>query len=456
MRLVAFAPTGLALLGLVLAGCGREAVQPNLLLIVVDTLRRDYLGCYGQARDTSPSIDALAEQSVVFERAYATAPWTQPSVASLLTGRYPSSHGVDKLFEALPASAMTLAEVLGCSGYATAAVVSHFLIGPRFGFDQGFERFQLTDAKGANEVSTPEVVANATEALRALAEQERPFFLLVHLFDPHHRYLRHEGADFAPRSAGRLRGTENINQLRQLRPPPGVKEVRFIRDLYAGEVRFSDAGIGEILAALDRLPRGKETLVVLTADHGEELFDRNWLGHTRTLYDELIHVPLMIRLLDGEGAGERVDPPVSLVALAPTLLELLGVDAPNGRYQGRSFARVLRGGHGEDEAVYSEVDFATRRPVPGEISKEVRRRALVRGNLKLIEDQFSGALELYDLGRDPRERENLAARDPAATRALLETLERRSIAAKRDVETPGSVAPTAEDSALLRELGYAD
>jgi membrane-anchored protein YejM (alkaline phosphatase superfamily) len=235
------------------AGCGadrdgaaHETRPPNVLVIVVDTLRADHLGCYGHGRPTSPSIDALAASGVRFDRAYSAAPWTMPAVASMLTGLPPAAHGVESLQHMLPRDAVTLAERLTERGYVTAAVVSHLLISSRFHFDQGYAVFEEREAQGHDHVSTPGVTRTASTLLDLLARDERPFFLFVHYFDPHFNYRPHPEFGFAPPSVGSLDGTQGIDELRARLDELTPAEFGFLRDLYDEEIRLTDDGIGAL------------------------------------------------------------------------------------------------------------------------------------------------------------------------------------------------------------------
>jgi arylsulfatase A-like enzyme len=309
--------------------------------VVVDTLRADRLGCYGAERDTSPSLDALARGGVRFERAYATAPWTKPAVASMFTGLYPAAHGAGRVKNALPEGARTLAEILREAGYRSAGVVSHDVVRAVNGFAQGFDRYLESEAGGHDHVSTPGVTEQALAELADLAAGDAPFFLFVHYFDPHYNYKRHPGVGFAAERAGRLDGSQPLVSLRRWGEDLSDAELGFLRDLYDEEIRFTDAGIGRLLEGLERSGRGGNTYVVATADHGEAFLEHGWLGHTRSLYDVLLRVPLLVR---GPGLDPRVvEEPVSLVGLLPTVLDLLGVEPPQGLH-GVSLAPALRGG----------------------------------------------------------------------------------------------------------------
>lgn len=429
--------------------CGSPAAtgpRPDLLLVVVDTLRADHLGCYGHGRDTSPAIDAFAASAVRFEAAYATAPWTMPSVATALTGLHPTVHGVTALAR-LPDDVPTLAGILARAGYRTGAVVSHRLAGRLPGFDRGFELFDEGQARGHRYMSTPGVVRRARELLDTLAGGDEPFFLFVHLFDPHYDYLRHPRIGFAPPRAGSLDGDERIDDLRARLGDLTPEEIGFLSDLYDEEIRFTDRGVGTLLRILARRGLADGTLVVLTADHGEELVGRGWLGHTRTLYEELVRVPLLVRG-PGVAAPRTVDAPVSLVSLLPTLLELMGVPRDGVAAEGPSLAPLLRGaGPPPREPVFFEVDFT--RP-------EVRKKGIRDGRYKLIRDDATGAVELYDLERDPGERDDLAASHPELVERYAARLDahRARVEAHRRAPVPVEFSP--REVRALRALGYVE
>jgi len=442
-------------LGVVFLGCGaadrQKPTRPNVLLVVVDTLRADSLGCYGRSRPTSPAIDALAADAVRFENAYATAPWTMPSVASILTGQYPSKHGVRKAFRPMSKQAVTLAEILSEQGYRTAAVISHAAIGRLFGFDQGFQSFSSKHARGHAYVSTQGVTDEAVALLEqfATASQGAPFFLFVHYFDPHFGYQQHPEYGFARKSVGRLRGGERIVWLMKLRDQMTEAEIAFLRDLYDGEVRYTDEGIGRLLETLSRLGLRDETLVVVTGDHGEEFMEHGWLGHTVFLYDTLLHVPLIIRPPRFDGNSRVVGSAVSLVSLAPTMLDLVGLDPAAYDFQGRSFAAQLAAGAAPDERIiFAEVDYRAHQVMRS------RKRAVIAYPFKLIEDGLSGEVELFDVASDRGERHDLAAERTEVAQQLREMLPALGDSAERPNKSAAEVPQEVQDT--LRELGYVE
>jgi arylsulfatase A-like enzyme len=427
--------------------CSTPALRPpNILVIVVDTLNYEHISAYGDERLTSPAIDALATESARFARAYATAPWTIPSVASIRTGSYPSRHGATQIDSRLPAEAITPAEILSANGYVTAGVVSHILLTRRYGFEKGFDQFAEVGARDAhNSISTGMVTRRAQRFLKEFAGQAKPFYLFVHYFDPHYNYLRHPEYGFAPDSAGRLRGGEDIEALRTIEPDLTPAEFRFLGDIYDEEVRFTDDGIGRLFATLRELDLYDQTLIVLTGDHGEEFGDHGGLGHGRTLYDEVLRVPLVIRAPALYSSPRVIETPVSLVSLAPTLLEFAGIACDSLQFQGASLAPLLASTAAVSRVIYSEVDFD---------ELQAHKQAVLVDRYKLIRDGGTGEIELYDVIADPHEQRNLATQRRDVVRGLVPTLDRESAAAAEGSLAPRSSPLSEDEIRRLRSLGY--
>lgn len=445
----------LAAAALVLLGaCPGPRRRPNVVLIVVDTLRADRLGCYGYSRPTSPAIDALATRSVRFERAYAPASWTSPSVVSLLTGRYPSGHGVTKVIVWLQDEIPTLAEVLREAGYATSAVVSNIFLNPRLNFHQGFEQFDESEGRHDHQVdSMPGVTAKGVAAIEALAGKEKPFFLFLHYMDPHYDYLPHPEFGFAAPRAGRLDGTQEIRTIWEMLDGLTPEELGFLGDLYDGEVSHTDEGVARVLAAIRKQGIDDDTIVVFVADHGEDLLEHGWLGHGRSLYDNLVRVPLLVRPAAGGPAPRTVEQAVSTTSVMATILDLAGVAAGEIGLQAPSLLPEMQGERRSNDA-FCEVD-----QVPIKESRwqpETHQKAVVVGHLKLIRDDPTGRLELYDLKSDPGETSDIAAANPDLVRRLQALLEQR-IALSRAPGT-GQLAGDLpeEDLQRLEALGYID
>lgn len=400
------AAASLLLAALALGNCavnGAPDGPPDLLLISVDTLRRDHLGCYGHPRATSPNLDALAARGVVFENASSTASWTLPAHVSMLTGLYPAFHDVQddgsKLADGLP----TLAERLAAAGYSTLAVVSHVYVSRAFGLARGFDIFDesLTEG-GSKNPRAGSVVERVLEHVGAVS-RDQPLFTFVHLFDPHWEYSPPPPFDRRftdPAYAGPVDGTlASLSPYFELGSPMSPADLRRAIDLYDGEIAYVDVEVGRLIHELER--RRRPTVVAFTADHGEEFKEHGSLGHGRTLFGEQLAVPLILAGDPALVAGTRRRAPVSLVDLAPTLLELAGAE-PLADVQGISLLAP---------EVRSRVVF-------GEsirFGDEIRSARL--GPFKMIHWEQGDRRVFFDLEQDPWEQQPMRE-DPSGGRLV--------------------------------------
>jgi len=407
---------------------------PSVVLIVIDTLRADRTSAYGYARDTTPHLRALAERGVLYETAQSTSSWTWPATASILTGLAPQEHGVeDAEHSYLPADLDTLAEALQRQGFTTACWSGSPLIVPDKNFDQGFETF---DSGREPVMRRSEVVLPpALEWLDAIGD--RRFFLYLHLMDPHAPQIplaegRRDFAAEVPRDFDPWRIVQLSWQLRDegfdAAGRPRTEELvtdeerRSMSALYDACVWSADHWIGQVLERLERLGLEERTVVAVTSDHGEELLDHALLTHGHSLYQELIHVPLV---LAGPGVprGLRLARPVSTAALGPTLARLGGAELA-----GSSAPLRFEAGDGPEAVL-----FSTRQGwwngSANQSLQGMRRGALVLqhapGGRPWGAAEDAGDTRLFDLGTDPFEREDLARGDPARIEGLLEELRRR-------------------------------
>jgi arylsulfatase A-like enzyme len=419
--------------------------------VSLDTVRSDHTSAYGYERDTTPELRRLAAQGVRFAQAYAPTATTGPSHATLFTSLYPLAHGVVKNGLALDARYDTLAEILARHGYQTAAVVSSFVLDAKFGYAQGFERydddFELLDSSlqterfGEFEVGGAfdrRAGATSDRALRFLEEEreaDRPFFLFLHYFDPHDPYdPPAPWRDRFPPAKGAL---------------PGLS-VAIGR--YDGEIGYTDQQLGRVLAALARLGLERSTLVVVTADHGEELMEHGWMYHGLHIYEESVRIPLILRWPGVLPAGRTVEAPVQLVDLAPTLLALLRVPVEAPAFQGESLAPALLGREALDP---ERPVFLQRQHYDGsdpKLGARGEKFAVRHGRWKYIHGLEEGTFELFDLVDDPDERQNLQARLPERVEALGEEIEAWRKRYARAVGPPAAVSE--EDRRRLEALGY--
>ena len=409
----------LAIAGLAWVACGspqRTALEhANVLLVVVDALRADRLGCYGADRPTSPFLDQLAERSVLFESATSTSSQTVPATLSLLTASYPHRHGNQfypktqsfrsprrRVRPEVPGDLETLAERLAADGFRTGAVVANPWLDPRYGFDRGFERYAHlpADPGRKGEARAPVLNQAAREILASFGDER--FFLYVHYMDVHSPYEPPEPhrAAFVP-AEGRLIYRNGAH------PEMTAVNLAKSRALYDAEVRSLDDGIRELFEILRVLGLEASTLVVFTADHGDEFAEHGGLGHGVTLYEEVLQVPLFFFHPALQGRAGRIQTPVSGVDVFPTLLELVGLP-PSPGLDGVSLVPWIRGERGlvSDRALLAELGGL---------------KAVRRGSLKRIRgsgpDGFDRA---FDLARDPREERPLG--DADAERAVSSTL----------------------------------
>lgn len=425
---------------------GDPVARTPVVLIVIDTLRADHVGVFGSERATTPHIDALARDGVRFDRAYSQAPWTTPSIGSLLSSQYPSTLGIEHNRSRIPEAAEMLPEVLVRAGYATSGVVSHSFCNRRWGFAQGFDRFDESNVLGEDVVSADGVSDVALTELEGLGEQ--PFFLFLHFFDPHVLYLEHEGFPLE----GRARGYDGpiqpglkFRQIVALESSLSPADLTELTRIYDSEVALTDHHVGRVLERLRAQGLYDRSLIVLTADHGEEFLDHGRIGHAKTIYDELTRVPLIVKppadfarsgLL--REPGSVVSIPVGLVDVYPTILDITGVSATTMPV-GLSLLDEARG------------------PVFTETSRRARLRAIIDGRYKLIADLDGGTGELYDLETDPGETRDISALEPDIALRLGGKLD-----SWISTNVPGgSFAPSEllleeAERARLRALGYAE
>lgn len=433
-----------------LASCGKEiapvektgqtsTARPNVLLIVVDTLRRDHLSCYGHETITSPAIDALARESVVYSRAYSQAPWTTPSIGSLLSSRYPTALGIKGDRSALAPQLFLLPEALQAAGYETAAVVSHSFCSSRWGFAQGFSAFDESNVLGHSAVTSEGVTERGIAFLESRRQTTEPWFLWLHYFDPHCAFVEHEEPSQRPESyTGRVRSGQLYRELWQARRELTPEDYNELRRLYKSEIRHTDAQIGRVLEQLKQSGALDNTIVVLTADHGEEFGDHGSLGHARTLYEELIGVPLMVRF---PGVSPTtIDQPVALIDVYPTLLAALELK-PTPGMEGIDI-RPNSPALDQARVIYSETN------------RGGRLRAAIAGDFKLIARGRFGQLTAFDLKSDPKEARPLDLRQDPRSQTLVPALAQWWERVQAEALPEQTVELTGEDRSQLEQLGY--
>ena len=383
---------------------------PNVVLITVDTLRADHLSSYGYHLKTSPNIDQLADDGARFAHALSAIPLTGPGHISLLTSRYPQEHGarINGVAHQEDARLLFLPQILRKYGYRNAAFVSAWPLTSRLThldewFDHYDEDLTRTYQMFSSSRYAEDVTPRAVSWLRS--NNDQPFFLWVHYFDPHSPYhLREEFANL-PESGHPKRESPRIN-----------REIRERIKKYDSEIGYADKYIGQLLGVIDELELREKTLVVLTADHGESLGEHDYVGHGRHLYEGIIHVPLIVRFPGVVEAGKIIDEQVSLLDITPTIVDLTAkrshgeVDLPVP-FTGRSLASALNGGSTIDEQTVRYVTYAGKKGfMPKWLSfLWIQPRDLplkmghTTGPRKIIWTPTNKTLEVFDTKSDPFE-----------------------------------------------------
>jgi arylsulfatase A-like enzyme len=432
-------------------------ILPNILLVVVDTLRADRLGVYGNKRGLSPFLDELTSRGTLFRNAYAPTSWTCPSIASLFTSRYASQHGVNSFEAVLAPDEVTVAEILAAGGYVGAGFSANLRMLEANGYAQGFGAWHAyMGGQAGGHKPRGDVLRRASLAwLRPLSgpEARQPKLLYLQYMEPHTPYEPGE-----PYRSRFLRGSDAVDEKRAYTRLLGQKkmtpaEVERLESLYDGEVAAVDAELRTLFGELGRLGFLSDAVIVITADHGEEFGEHGVMLHGFTLFNGVMRIPLII-VAPGFPAGRVVEENVSLVDVAPTLLELTGMP-PAPTFEGRSLVPLMRSPY-SPQALWARL-FRRRAPdVIGEIEPfkgpretRVHAQAIVGGPEKLLVDP-QGQGVLYDLQKDPREIEPLQASEPLAKRLAERRAELQSRARPSALQKPIDDATREK----LRALGY--
>jgi arylsulfatase A-like enzyme len=437
------------------AGChGREASPPNVLVIVVDTLRADRLGAYGDRRGLTPFLDQLAESGAVFTSAYAASSWTVPSVASLFTSRYPAQHQVVAFGSHVPEEEVTIAERLAGAGYVGGGFSANFRLLERLGFAQGFAYWRA-DVKMPGGLDAATLSAQGLEWLDRTWQRgaRKPAMLFFQFMEPHSPYEPTEQylARVVPPGTKSRTKVEQVEALRArvlAGEEFGEEDVRDFRDCYDAEVAQVDDRIRDLFAALRERGFLDRAIVFVLSDHGEEFEEHGHMEHGKSLFEEVVRVPLIV-VGPRVAAGLRVEENVSLVDVGPTLLDLLGLPA-EPRFEGRSLVPLMRGsatGAGPD--ILMELEF----PGLGR-DQRVHHEAIVRDKAKVVV-ALDGTPTGYDLAADPGEHEPNPAAVGAEVPKLTAALHERLVVLRKRRSSATEVEDLDEGAKeKLRALGY--
>jgi len=447
-----------------------------VIIYLVDTLRADRLGVYGYTeRATSPRLDALANESVVFNEVYAPAPWTLPSVASMLTSTYLCEHYIFSGRNMLNASFKTLPELLQGAGYFTGGAYTNLWVGPGNGLARGYDNFIFTG--GADQRHAPE--------MKELLQQagDRPFYLYMHTMEPHDAHAAHSEyiqklghvgveirAQYKDAHERFIRYKEADWEKRQ---PPGTTDNTALLDetmaffeqhkdemslLYDAAVLQADSNLGEVIDALREAGIWDQAIFIFVSDHGEEIGEHGGWFHDQSLYEELTRVPLLIHFPASAFAGRRIDGPVSLIDVMPTILDYLGRSELCAECRGNSLMGALRG---ESLSPDNFPGVKSLRFNQRSFYKAIKRSrgdanvAVRQGPWKGIWNIELETLELYDLTVDPGELNNVSAREPELANRIAAQTSSWLQSCAETARPPQGPAKLDEDAKeQLRSMGY--
>lgn len=416
--------------------------KPNIVLIVLDATRADHLSCYGYSRATTPHIDSLAEQGIMFKHAVAQSSWTRPSICSFVTSRYPETLnlGVPHPPSKLSDYYVTMAEILKDNGYSTSAVVSNTNLDSLVNFNQGYDSFD--DSNKEKDITSRSVTSLGIEQIRRL--RDKRFFLTLHYMDPHFPYAMHKEFNYAPNYRGKLSST--ISNFQDF----GKSDLEYVKACYDSEISFTDEYIGRVIAALKAQGLFDNTMIIVMADHGDEFHEHGGYNHGHSLYQELLNVPCIVKL-PGTQKGRVVDGTFAMIDLLPSVLKFIDCYKPSYRMYG-SAVDLNRLNRHDDKYVFSATDVA------GPNFKPASIRSVQSGNYKFIRYLDRSTEMVFDLLKDPGEQHDLVAKNPEVFQKLKRVCTehtrlmdsiRQSVPPQEQVERLNN-----NELRLLRSLGY--
>jgi arylsulfatase A-like enzyme len=464
--------------------------MPNIIIIVADALRADHLSCYGYKRDTTPNIDELAKEGALFKTCIAQSSWTRPSVASLFTSLYPSMHLAYTVNQRLPEYLTTMAEVLKGKGYTTCGISANLILKEEFGYSQGFDYYNVETQESiyacfcskrkdllfgmlgewlfkrmfkpydAVEIDCDLLTQKALNWIEKKGGS--PFFLYLHYMDPHAPYNPPESYErmYSEDYKGKKYRMGEVIRLKKMGREISPKELQNIIDRYDGEITFMDEYIGKLINALKEMQLFENTLLVFTADHGEAFFEHNDTTHGQSLYNELIHVPLIITYPKLIKRNTVIDTPVAMIDIMPTIMEVLNIPCFN-EMQGKSFLTLFQD---EDPIKHKEFIISELFVQRGKggwctaiITKDYKYILIenslnnILGSKKLAHKKLQ---EFYDLRNDPKELYNIFCPKSEAVGKLKKKLLVYLSFKRQHIHSPEEVEIDEDTKQQLKALGY--
>ena len=437
----------------------KQRRAPNVILITLESLRPDHVGCYTGPKATTPALDAFARESMVYEKAYSVTSWTLAAHASIFTGLYPTAHQAVGPIDKLHNSYETLTEILAKRGYQTAGFSSGPYLRKTHNLTQGFEYYdeesssiKHVDAHG--DVTNPHMLASITSFLEQKQDRNRPLYLFAYFWDPHYDYIPPApyNREFVGPDAEFCDVTE-FGLKQKIHPGSSLAQLAYVKSQYDGEIRWTDEHLGRLFQLLRDKGLWDDTLIVVTSDHGEEFFEHGSKGHKNNLFVESVHVPLIVKYPRGTETG-RDSRLASLVDVLPTILEVTDtpVEIP---MHGRS---LLKSDPPAARDIYFELQSVWYHQRDGRTEVEKREfLAIQQGDYKLISEPGARQTALYNVREDPGEQKDLLPGARTHAQVLLNQLQewQAQMALTRsffEVGDEGTLSP--EELERLRSIGY--
>jgi arylsulfatase A-like enzyme len=399
----------------------------NVILIGIDTLRADRTSIgqpFDGQRDTTPNLRKLAERGIMFSQGISQSSWTMPSFASVMTGLYPQEHGAQAFEGRLSDRNLTLAEVLREAGYQTHGIVSNSFVDAYRGFAQGFDSYDEENVRGVGAITSKDIVDSAFDFLRK--DREDPFFLWIHLFDPHYTYVDHSEFEYSDAYAGWLKrdptqmAYQVLNHKRQLLTDD---DIVYLMDLYDEELAYTDNQLGRLFRYLDATALSDDTAVIVVGDHGEAFMEHGRVGHGLSLYQEQIHVPFISVLPGIDVEHSKITDAVETRKIFPLVLNYLDIET-SSKLENNFLAEVKDWPNGAPGGAIGGPAYSTVwRPDSDGPKNRLMITSLLDGNYKLIVNHTTGTVNLFDTISDPGELVDISHDFPELTQAYIAQLE---------------------------------
>jgi len=442
----------------------KQNKETNVILISIDTLRADHLGCYGYERNTSPQIDQLASEGALFMNSFSTSPWTLPSHVSIMTSLYGIHHQVYYSGEKMASSVLTLADLLRKNNFFTCAFTGGGFVSAQYGFSKGFDAY-YEGRGGVFHMNSAELIYDSFSNWIDNNRGKR-FFLFLHTYQPHNPYV-------CPHPHNTLFLDENapwqhINFLGYLGGKPGIyktlpeAERKNAEGLYDGEISYLDEQlIGPLVSKLKETGLYEKTMIIFTSDHGEEFFDHKAWDHGHSLYNESIKVPLIIKFPGNKFGNAKIPYTISLVDIMPTILEEMKIECPDINLDGKSLLPMLKSREKEHRAFLADIGAnVLDSHIPQKISmnkgyyKLILNKEFSEQDLKffITPPPETAQIELFDLLNDLREENNIAEKNPALTNTILREINELYSQTKKTKSEKTEIDEKLKEQ--LKALGY--